>query len=207
MESNNKATVTNYEKIFHEKTGQKFNTFFNKYYTKLVWQLRKFNITDLDAQELANEAFMQSLEKIEQYNPSYHFSTWLFTIGKHLALQFKKDNSKTILVDTSDNTQDDNKVVSSMNYYLNMKIDNSNETIENQNITLKKYDITLKSIASLDVKYREYIEICDIQGKSYDEICDLLGVELQTVKNRLHHGRKKIELQTVKQFKQLVAEY
>jgi RNA polymerase sigma-70 factor (ECF subfamily) len=205
MELKNRTAATNYEQIFQEKTGQSFNKFYNKYYTKLVWQLRKLNITDLDAQGLANDAFMQSLEKIEQYNPAYNFSTWLFTVGRNLALQFKKDNSKIILVDTSDNTQED-KAVSGMNYYLNMKIDNSTEVIENQNITLKKYDIALKNIASLDVKYREYIELCDIQGKSYDEICDLLGVELQTVKNRLHHGRKKIELQTQKQFKQLVTE-
>lgn len=193
-----------YEQLFFDITGQQFNKFYAKYYNKLVWHIQKFKITQLDAEELANEALMQSLEKIKMYNSNYHYSTWLFTIGKNLALQFKNDNKKYVLVDTSGDSNDDNKAYNSLQYYLNSKLDNSTELLESQTISTLKYDETLKEISKLDAKYKVYIELCDIQNKSYNEIAEIMGVEEHTVKNRLFHGRKKLEAITKNKFKKIV---
>jgi RNA polymerase sigma-70 factor (ECF subfamily) len=193
-----------YEKLFEEKTGHTFNKFYTKYYTKLIWYIQKYNITQLDAEGIASQAFMQSLEKIEQFNQKNHYSTWLFSIAKNLALQHKIDSKKEILVDTSCESSDDN-AFNAFQYYLNSKIDNNIENdISFDNITNEKYNITLKEISKLDFKYKQYIELCDIQGKSYDEISQILGVKLQTVKNRLHHGRIKIIKNTQLNFKNIL---
>lgn len=193
-----------YEELFLEKTGISFSTFYTKYYTKLVWKIQKYNITQLDAEGIASEAFMQSLEKIDQYNTKYHYSTWLFTIGKNLALQYKIDNKKEILVDTSGDSNDEDNSWNAFQYYLNSKIDSFEEDIDNDEISYQKYQITLKEIAKLDAKYKEYIELCDIQNKSYDEIAEIMDVKLQTVKNRLHHGRIKIIKNTELKFKDIL---
>lgn len=56
---------------FKESTGLNFNEYYTKYYPKLAYTIGKFNINSIDAEAIANEAFMRSLEKIDQYNPKY----------------------------------------------------------------------------------------------------------------------------------------
>ena len=194
-----------HEEKFKEITGFTFNDYYVKYYPKLVWTIQSINITELDCEEIANEAFMESLLKIHQYKPEYQYSTWLFTIAKRLAYQYKKDKAKEILVDLSAENTDEDSNYDPIHSYLKHKMDTTEDTMQqtieyNDKLSVK-YIETMKEISKLDVKYRTIIELSDIQGKSYNEICDILGDELgktpeqrlQTVKNRLHHGRLRLE--------------
>lgn len=194
-----------HEEKFKEITGYDFNTYYAKFYPKLVWNIQSIKITEMDCEEIANEAFMESLLKIHQYNPVYQYSTWLFTIAKRLAYQYKKNNSKAILVDLSAENTDEDSNYDPIHSYLKHKMDTTvdtlQDTIEYNDKMSVKYKETMKEISKLDAKYRTIIELSDIQGKSYNEICDILGDELgktpeqrlQTVKNRLHHGRLRLE--------------
>lgn len=196
-----------YEQLFHEKTGHVFNEYYKKYYIKLVWIVQKMNINQIDAEDIANRAFMQSLNKIEVYNPQYQYSTWLFDIGKKMAYQFKKDEKKAhIYVDMSepDERSDD---FNTINAYLRTKIDSYDDNVlDTSEITKKKYDITMRVISNLKPIYKDIIELSDIQGRTYNEICQIMNVDLQTVKNRLHHGRKKIEGSVRDTFKRIEKE-
>lgn len=183
-----------FEAQFLEKTGLNFNEFYKKYYSKLVWKISQMNITSLDAEDIANRAFIQSLNKIEMYNPQYNFSTWLFDIAKKMAYQYKKDSSRMIAVDVMSEDSDSDEAYNPIQGYLIHKTaDDYYHNLDNEVLLQKKYKATLKEISKLDPKYRTIIELCDIHGKTYNEICDALGVNLQTVKNSLHHGRMKLE--------------
>jgi RNA polymerase sigma-70 factor (ECF subfamily) len=52
----------------------------------LVRFLRGRAANQADAEELAQEAFLRGWRKLEQYDPSYRFSTWLFTLARNLAI-------------------------------------------------------------------------------------------------------------------------
>jgi RNA polymerase sigma factor (sigma-70 family) len=212
--NSDEVSKTHYEDLFRQKTGKDFNTFYNKYYTKLVWKITQMNINTLDAEDIANRAFMQSLNKIEMYNPEYNYSTWLFDIAKKMAFQFKKDESRMIMVEMSNDDSDGEDGFDPVHGYITHKIaDDYTKNVSYEKIMQLKYKETLKAISKLDSKYRKIIELSDIQGKSYNEICDILGDELgttakqrlQTVKNRLHHGRIKVEAATEKKFRQIIA--
>ena len=41
-----------------------------------------------DAEDLAQDAFVRAWQRIDQYNPRWQFSTWLFTIGHRLAITY-----------------------------------------------------------------------------------------------------------------------
>lgn len=199
------TNTKSYEQQFFDKTGKDFNTFYKKYYNKLVWIIQRMNINSIDAEGLTNDAFMQALNKIEMYNPQYHFSTWLFDIGKKMAYQYKNDAKKReILVDTSTDDSDENDPIQ---YYLKNKMDSVYVDTTSQKLTNIKYTETLKEISKLDPKYRRIIELSDIQGKSYNQICEILGIELGTVKNRLHHGRLRLENNLKEKFKLVEANY
>lgn len=212
-----------YEEKFKQVTNLDFNTFYKKYYPKLVWQIQKLNINVIDAEGIANNAFIQSIDKIDQYNPNHenkkgdvlNFSTWLFTVGKNMAYKFKKDNAKIVLVDTnsSGSDNDDSIAFDAMQYHQNMKMDNYHGDLESQTITDLKALETLKEIEKLGPKYKTIVELCDIEGFSYNDIIDLLGAELegkdklQTVKNRLFHGRAKLEKNLTKKFNYIQDNY
>lgn len=202
LEKTNKERNNYYEQLFFEKTGKDFNIFYKKYYTKLVWIIQRMNITQIDAEDLANQAFIQALNKIEQYNNQYHFSTWLFDIGKKYAYQYKNKQAKSeILVDTTVDIDDNGNTYDAVQNYLRNKIDDSQIENDTHNITNLKYIETLKQISKLNDKYKQIIELRDIQDKSYNEICEILDMKLQTVKNRLHHGRLKLENDVKNKFK------
>jgi RNA polymerase sigma-70 factor, ECF subfamily len=190
---------------FQEKTGKEFNTYYAKYYPKLVWIIQRMNINKIDAEDLANMAFIRTLEKIDIYDKKYHYSTWLFDIGKKMAFQFMKDRAKLVCVDTSKSSDDED--YSSYQYYLNNEIDTFNDTIDNEEMHNVKYKETLKEIAKLSGKYKEIIELCDIHGYSYLDIVDMTGESLQTIKNRLHHGRKKIKTNLENKFEYILDNY
>lgn len=206
-----------YEEKFKQVTNQDFNDFYKKYYPKLVWHVQMMNINVLDAEHLANQAFIQSIDKIDQYNPEYHFSTWLFATCKNMAYKFKNDNSKTILVDanSSGSDNDDSIAFDAMQYHQNIKLDNMYEDLETQNISFLKAQETLKEIEKLGPKYKTIIKLCDVEGYSYNDIVEELGEELgktpelqlQTVKNRLHHGRAKLENNLKRKFDHIIDNY
>jgi RNA polymerase sigma-70 factor (ECF subfamily) len=47
-----------------------------------------------------------------------------------------------------------------------------------------------QAIASLPVRYREAVVLCDLQSKSYEEAALLLGCAMGTVRSRLHRARE-----------------
>lgn len=194
-----------YEQQFLEVTGKDFNTFYKKYYNKLVWIIQKMNINSIDAEGLANDAFMKAFDKIHMYKPEYNFSTWLFSIGKRMACEYKNQQKKRgILFDASAEDSVDSDPIQ---FYMKNKMDSVQVDYCSQKLTCMKYEDTLKEIAKLDPKYKRIIELSDIQGKSYNEICNILGIELSTVKNRLHHGRLRIENNLKEKFKLLEENY
>lgn len=202
-----KEPTNNYEILFKEKTGKDFNTFYAYYYPKLIWLIRKININELDAEEIANLSFMKSLEKIDQYDNQWHYSTWLFNIAKMEAFAYKNKAKRTILIDSiSKDSEMDFSSESALNYYVNAitSIDDNIEKKEYDRILQSKYKLTLSAITRLKDKYKEVITLCDIQGKSYEDIVQITGLPMQTVKNRLHHGRLKLEEELKSKFNFIV---
>ena len=195
-----------FRKIFKEKTGRDFNEYYTKFYPKLTYIIERFNMNHIDAESIANEAFVRSLEKIEQYNPEYQFSTWLFNIGKNMAYKFLRDRAKEISVDTSQGSNNDEETAG-FQYHLNAQIDETNHSESYENVHKIKYEETLKEISNLPEKYKHIIEMCDIYGMSYNQIVEESGESLQTVKNRLHHGRKRIQNKLKVKFEHIIENY
>lgn len=191
--------TNSYEKIFQEKTKKDFNEFYKKYYPKLVWKIKSMNITPLDAEDIANQAFMRALDKIDTYDPQWNFSTWLFHIGRNMGYLYKKNQNKHIFIDIESTNEDE---WTPLQTHLQHKtIDTSAEDHEYEDRLSKKYKLSLREISHLPEKYKYIIELCDIQGKTYNEIVEITNLPLQTVKNRLFHGRLKLEDSLKEKFK------
>lgn len=175
-------------KKFKEITGQDFNTIYKEYYPALVNYLKKYKIQQIDAEILANEGFMKSLMKIDYFNPKYKLKTWIYSVTKRLALQYKIDRKKIISFDPTEKSED------KLSIYIryNNEQDDYADVLEYEERVQERYKIALTEISKLEYKYRRFIELYNIEGKSYKEIIEITGANMQTVKNRLFYGRAKL---------------
>lgn len=184
----------NYENEFKNATGLEFNQYYKKFFKKLTYYIHRFGINELDAEGLANDSFIQAFNKIDMYNRNYEFSTWLFKIAKNLTLIHINKNKKTLLVDFNEEQESDfDSPQTALKYYISKKQEELNDFNNTDHITQYKYNETLKEIYNLGPKYKNIFILRMIDEKSYSEISDMLGLSLQTVKNRLHHGRIKLD--------------
>src|SRR5699024_2406769 len=80
---------------------------FNKIYEQLYYPILNFyknfllnffkynpEVAYREAPDVANEAFVRAYTKIDQFNPMYQFTTWIYTIAKNLCLHKIKKYKK-----------------------------------------------------------------------------------------------------------------
>jgi RNA polymerase sigma-70 factor (ECF subfamily) len=197
------------EKIFETKVGVLFKKYYNNHFNNLSWHLAKYTKSLESAQEFANEAFIQALEKIESYNPEKsQFNTWLFRIAENIVKKAFKDDKRLNVIPfdttTSNTNDDDDGGVNLLNVISNECNDNddTNQQIMNE----KKADIIKNVIYNLPKKYEKYKKVLimrEIECMQYQEISDSLGINLSTIKSQLLKGRELVTKRVEPIFKEM----
>lgn len=64
-----------------------FETLVNHFHPRVIEMLeRRYGTERGEAEDLAQEAFAKAFQRLDQFDPSYQFSTWLYTIAKRGAI-------------------------------------------------------------------------------------------------------------------------
>lgn len=175
-------TTREQELLFKERTGENLDYFYNKFYPRLVYNLNGITNDEHLAEDLATEAFIKAFEKIEQYEKGKaQFSTWLFTIGRHLALQELKQSRRTMSIDVE---LDDEGTT--LKDFIQEEDDNDEFM---HTLNQKKAEILKKYISELKQPYRMVIEMREIQKMQYKDIAEALDRNLSTVKSQIRNAR------------------
>ena len=160
------------EVLFKERTGEDFSFFYNKFYPRLVYNINGITKDEHLAEDVATEAFIKAFEKIDQYKiDKAQFSTWLFTIGRHLALQELKNSRKTMSIDSE---LDDEGTT--MKDFIQEE-ENNDETLFVLNN--KKAEILKKYIGELKQPYKSVIEMREIKRLQYKDIAIAMGKDIE----------------------------
>jgi RNA polymerase sigma-70 factor (ECF subfamily) len=187
-------TTTQQELLFKQRTGESFAFFYEKFYPRLVYNINGITQDEYLAEDVATEAFIKAFEKIEQYEKGKaQFSTWLFTIARHLALQELKQGKKTMSMDTE---LDDEGTT--MKDFIQEEEDNDEFLFILNN---KKAEIIKREIQKLKDPYKTVIEMREIQKMQYKDIADALGRNLSTVKSQIRNARTLLMKASEKEFK------
>jgi len=129
------------------------------------------------AEDMFQETWIRVLERGHQYDPKYEFSTWLFSIARHLALDYlrkKKPSSLDGLLDEEEGVSLDPP-------------DPRPSALEliAQHEQAERISAALVGIAA---EYREAIVLRFQEGLALEEIAAVTGAPLGTVKSRLYRG-------------------
>jgi len=189
-------TTTEQESLFKERTGENFSYFYEKFNPRLIYYINNITKDEHLAEDVATEAFIKAFEKIEQYEKGKaQFSTWLFTIARHLALQELKNSRKTMSIDTELDEEG-----TTLKDFIQEE-DDTDEFLFTLNT--KKAEILKKYIGELKQPYRNVIEMREIKKMQYKDIADALGRNLSTVKSQIRNARALLIKASKKEFDML----
>lgn len=124
-----------------------------------------------EAKELTQEVFLKIYLNLENFNPSYKFSTWAFKIAQNLSIDYlrKQHIFRTELSERS--------AITEKNPLSNLIEGERNK---------KLWDLVDK----LPEEFKEVIILRHLEELSYEEISKILNLKLGTVKNRIFKARQ-----------------
>lgn len=153
-----------------------------RYRDSIYFMLLKMVNNKDDADDLTIEAFGKAFKRLEQYTPSYAFSTWLFKIASNNCIDFiRKQRMKLYSIDKGIMDEEGGEI------QIDLKSKDRNpeqEAIRQQKILLMR-----KVVEQLKPRYRELVELRYFKEYSYEEISEELDLPLGTVKAQLFRAR------------------
>jgi len=154
-----------------------FTLLVGKYKNNLYRLLRGMGASPQDAQDLTQEAFIKSYQKLRDFRRDSSFAAWLYAIAINLFRdQARRKNLHTVQAVTSDipgtlGIPEDSYMHKESELALSRRLDNLPET----------YRIVLL------LRYSNEL--------SYEEISLITGMPLNRIKNALHRAKKKLRKQ------------
>jgi RNA polymerase sigma factor (sigma-70 family) len=153
-----------------------------RYRESIYYMMHKMVKNQDDADDLTIEAFGKAFSRLDQYSPSFAFSTWLFKIASNNCIDFmRKKRVKVTSMDTGFVTGQGEVV------YYDAK--SSIQDPEEQIIHSQKVKLMRGLVDKLKPRYRELVELRYFDELSYEEIAETLNLPLGTVKAQLFRAR------------------
>lgn len=143
-----------------------------------------------EAEDLAQEVFVQVFKAIDQFRGDSKLSTWIYRIGVNLC----KNHSK-YLQRRHANDQDEFEPLAERAPMSSAKgttvgdIARPDEMLVGRQIEV----IVQRAIDSLDPEFKEALILRDVEDLSYEEIAQITGVPDGTVKSRIHRARAQLK--------------
>ena len=161
-----------------KKGDQKaFNDLLNLYWKDVYrFQLNKCQNED-EAEDITIKAFAKAFDKIDSYDDTFQFNTWLFTISSNLYIDhLRKKKTETISI---------NKNHREIHRIMDEDPSPSDKLIQEQNLSqLKAYILQLKP------HYQEVINLRYFQELSYKEMAEQLNEPMSNIKVKLLRAKK-----------------
>jgi RNA polymerase sigma-70 factor, ECF subfamily len=145
-----------------------------------------------EAEDLAQETFVQVFKAIGGFRGEAKLSTWIFRIAVNLS----KNRSKYLARRRIDSQDHFDGVDDDAAAYNGAKDSVVMGMIAGPDDLLRGMEleaIVERSIAALDPEFREVLILRDIEDMSYEEIADITGLADGTVKSRIHRARGQLK--------------
>jgi RNA polymerase sigma-70 factor (ECF subfamily) len=140
-----------------------------------------------EAEDVAQNVFVQVFRSAPRYEVSAKFSTWLFTIARNLALNELRRRSRhpSESMDATRPEQDDQP----MQQFEDKKTFLPPESLLQGELEQK----IEQALAQLPENQRTAILLCRQNELSYEEIAKVLGCSVSATKSLIHRGRETLK--------------
>ena len=181
------------ENFLETRSESDYNQLYKRVQPGLRNYIRKIVKNGDVAEDLLSNVLVKMWTRIDQYDPKWQITTWLYKIAFNESLAYIKernqksslDNLREFGVQVSDNGSIAD--VTSLLHDYHQKTEE--DFIEEDNEIMEQYGNALQAIADLKPMYKEIMEDRLIKNMKYEDIAQKHKVNLQTVKNRIRRGK------------------
>ncbi|MFA6128030.1 MAG: sigma-70 family RNA polymerase sigma factor [Bacteroidales bacterium] len=154
----------------------------NRYWDSVFFMILKMAHNKDDAEDLTIEAFGKAFKFINNYEPEFAFSTWLFKIANNNAIDFlRKQHTKTISIDSQGrDAEEDNPV----------QLQSDTPDPEEVLISKQKTEFLKTIVTELKPRYSRLVQLRYFEEYSYEEIAETLNLPIGTVKAQLFRAKE-----------------
>jgi RNA polymerase sigma-70 factor (ECF subfamily) len=180
----NKATeLSEAEAIERAKLGDAgaFQVLYDKHKRRVYSLCLRMTANTAEAEDLAQEAFLQLYRKIGTFRGESAFSTWLHRLSVNVVLMHLRKKSLPVvsLEDSTQGTEDDS-----------LKKDfGADDTALAGSIDRLQLQ---RAVNDLPPGYRTIFVLHDVEGYEHNEIAGLVGCSIGNSKSQLHKARMKL---------------
>ena len=162
-----------------KKNDQKaFNFLLDTFWDDVYgFQLKRIQ-NENDAEDITIQTFSRAFDRIETFDESYKFKTWLIAISKNIHIDLIRKKEKSISKVMSRNDENAYKIL------------DESPSPEDIIITEQHLAKLLMDIKKLKPHYQKVIHLRYFQELSYKEISNALGEPINNVKVKLLRAKK-----------------
>jgi RNA polymerase sigma-70 factor (ECF subfamily) len=142
---------------------------------------------ETEAEDLAQNVFLQIYKSRKRYKQTAKFSTWLFTIARNLCLNELRRRSRHP-AESFEETRAEHEDQPRQQFE-----DKSQITPPEKLLHGELEQKILEVLAELPENQRSAILLCRQEELSYEEISEILGCSLSATKSLIHRGREMLK--------------
>ena len=160
-----------------------FAELYDRYHDRLVHFIARKTGDRDRAEDLVQEAFIRVTRHLHRFDQHKKFSTWIYTICSNLSKNELRNRSRSPLV---------------LFQKLTTHWDPDHRPLQFEDVGARPDDqfrkryletIVEQTVEELPAHHQLVFRLRELEGKSYEEIAEITGVNLGTVKSRLHRAR------------------
>ena len=140
-----------------------------------------------EAEDLAQNVFVQVFKSAHRYQATAKFSTWLFTIARNLCLNEIRRRSRHP-ADSLDDSQSDSENHPARQFEDIKTFSPTDHVLQNELEQKIK-----EALSQLPENQRTAILLCREEELSYEDISEVLGCSLSATKSLIHRGRETLK--------------
>jgi len=159
-----------------EGDGASFAVLLEKHRSPVIHFLYRMVQNQAVAEELAQEVFLRVYRSRGTYEPTAKFTTWLFRIATHLALNSLRDGRNERLQDSLDSEAGEPAA---------RQLSDKNPTAEATMVKQVRLEEIRKAVADLPEKQRAAVLMHKYQEMEYSQIAKILNCSESAVKSLL----------------------
>ena len=156
-----------------------FGLLVERYQNRLFHSLLHLLGSTEDAQDAAQEAFVNAFEKLGSFRGQSQFYSWLFRIAFNTAVSSKRKSRRMSVSlearrDASGLEPSDDNPTNEPSYAMDVS---------------DRQRLVQQALSELCEEFRTALVLKEMDGMSYEEIADVVDVPLGTVRSRIHRAR------------------
>jgi RNA polymerase sigma-70 factor (ECF subfamily) len=143
-----------------------------------------------EAEDLAQEVFVQVFKAIDQFRGESKLSTWIHRIAVNLCKNRTKYLSRRHAGEQDDiDAMAERVPMTAARAATVGDVSRPDELVEGMQLEA----IVKRSIQKLEPEFREALILADVEDMPYEEIAQIMGVPVGTVKSRIHRARAQLK--------------